>query len=406
MRKLLLATIVAAPATASAGGFLLPNENARDLALAQATVAAQDDGPAAIFLNPAALAGPKGFAISASGELLINRTDWSDPNLGSASLTPQINTPPAIAASYGDKLSNGMAWGAGVGVDVPCGGSIIWPAGWPGQEFAQSIKQQGFRVTAGAAFRPIPELAVGVTYLRYQFVEDLHQSINYLDHYGDAALGLSGGGNGFGAAVEYRVPSVPLSLGVNYHHSADVALTGDVHFTSVPPQFSAMIHDQSVSETLRVPNVLAIGGAYDVRPDLKLMATYTFERWSIYTDDTFVGSDGFTVKVARNYNNAHVIRFGGEMKHPEFRKELTLRAGLLRSISSQPTETLSPSLTDASSWAVSIGAGYEVTDAVRVDLGYQHAFFDAVTASGMDTLPGTYNTGVDLISLGVHWRMK
>ena len=43
--------------------------------------------------------------------------------------------------------------------------------------------------------------------------------------------------------------------------------------------------------------------------------------------------------------------------------------------------------------------------ALRVDLGWQHAFFDDVTASGTEALPGTYKTQVDLFSLGVNWRM-
>jgi len=53
---------------------------------------------------------------------------------------------------------------------------------------------------------------------------------------------------------------------------------------------------------------------------------------------------------------------------------------------------------------VSIGAGYEVTPVFRVDFGYQHAWFDNVTATGMDAFPGTYSTHVDLFSLGINWR--
>ena len=78
MRNLIFVLTILAPASALAGGYVIPNENARDLALAEASVADQT-GPEAIFLNTAALAGPEGLAISASGELLVNRTTWSDP---------------------------------------------------------------------------------------------------------------------------------------------------------------------------------------------------------------------------------------------------------------------------------------------------------------------------------------
>src|SRR6185369_5995745 len=127
---------------------------------------------------------------------------------------------------------------------------------------------------------------------------------------------------------------------------------------------------------------------------------------SDYKEDKFVGSDGFSVSVPRNYTNSKVIRIGGEWKGVPFLPQLTLRAGILRSISDQPTDTLSPSLTDASVWAPSIGAAFHVMSNLSVDIAYQHAFFDTVTANPMsEAFPGTYKTNVDTVSLGIYWRM-
>jgi long-subunit fatty acid transport protein len=65
-------------------------------------------------------------------------------------------------------------------------------------------------------------------------------------------------------------------------------------------------------------------------------------------------------------------------------------------------DTVSPSLTDGSSWAFSVGAGYNILPHLRVDVGYQHAFFDTVTASGTEAFPGSYDTHVDLLSIGIN----
>jgi long-chain fatty acid transport protein len=405
MRILIIAATILVPAAASAGGYAIPTENARDLGLSQAAVADQT-GAEAIFLNTAALAGQEGLNVSASGELLVNRTDWSDPSLGSASLISQANTPPTAAISYGMRLDNGMAWGAGVGFGVPAGGSLKWPNGWAGQEYLQSLTLQVFAIGAGVGFQPLPYLKLGASYLRFQAVEELHQSINYLDHYGDGGIAMSGGGNGFGVAAEVRVPNAPLSFGVTYSHSANLDLTGDAHFTAVPPAFQPLLHDQGVTQTLLIPNVLFIGAAYEVMPNLKVMGCFDFERWSNYKEDTFNGADGFSVSVPRNYNNAYVFRIAGEWANLPFLPALTGRAGILRSMSDQPTDTVSPSLTDGNSWAFSLGAGYNVTPSLRVDLGWQHAIFDDVTASGSEAFPGTYKTMVDLVSLGINWRRK
>jgi long-chain fatty acid transport protein len=403
MRTLIIATTILVPTTALAGGYALPDETAREIGLSQATVAAQT-GAEALFRNTAALAGLEGLDVSASGELLVNQTEWSDPTLGSTSIIPQDNLPPTASIGYGRKLDDDMAWGAGVGFGVPAGGSLIWPNGWAGQERIQSVRQQVFLFGGGAAFQPVPWLRLGASLLRYQGTEELHQSINYLDHMGDAGLGLAGGATTFGLAAEARIPNLPLALGVSYRHSGELALSGHAHFSDVPPSFQTMLHDQAVTETLTVPNTLDAGAAYEVVPDVTVMATYSFERWSVYKNDTFVGADGFTVTVPRDYKNAHVIRLGGEWRSPSFLPALTLRGGALRSISPQPTDTISPSLTDGDSWAVSVGAGYEVTRGLRVDAGYQHAFFDRVTATGPEAFPGTYKTGVDILSVGLNWR--
>ena len=403
MRSLIIATTVLAPSAAFAGGYILPNESPRELALSQAAVADTNSADA-LFINTAGLAGQDGLDVAVGGELLLNHTDWSDPTLGKASINTKNNTPPTAAVSYGNHLENGMGWGAAIGVNVPAGGSLYWPKGWQGQEYIQSVNQQVFAIGAGAAIQPLPFLKLGASYLRFQATEELHQSINFLDHYGDAGLGMSGGSNGFSVDAEVAVPQAPLKFGFRYSHAQQFDLSGHAHFTDVPTAFQTLLHDQTVTENLIIPDVFWAGASYEVMPKLTVMAAFDFERWSPYKADNFVGSGGFTVTVPRNYNNAYVFRVAGEWENTPFLPGLTLRAGLLRSQSKQPTTTISPSLTDGDSTAFSLGAGYNVLETLRIDLGYQHAFFDSVTASGPDAFPGTYKTNVDLISLGVNWR--
>ena len=403
MRTILFTTTILAPAAALAGGYVIPTESPRDLALSQSAVAAQT-GAEAILLNVSALAGQDGLDASLAGEYLSNRTDWSDPSAGSASLVPQSSLPPTAAVGYGARLDNGMGWGAGIGFGVVGGGTIKWPNGWAGQEQIQSVTQRVYQMAAGVAFQPLPYLKVGANYIRYQETLELHQELNYLDHYGDAGLALSGGGNSFGVAAEFSVPTLPLTIGATYRHSADLSLSGDAHFVAVPAGFQTLLHDQGVTEHVTFPNFADIGAAYEVIPNLKVMASVSFERWSVYDKDTFVGNDGFMATVARNYKDAYVYRVGGEWQHVPFLPPLTLRAGGLRSESNQPHNTVSPSLTDGNSTAVSVGAGYDVIPGMRIDLGYQHAFFDKVTANDENTFPGTYKTQVDLVSLGINWR--
>jgi long-chain fatty acid transport protein len=413
MRTSILMATILVPATASAGGYLVPNLTPRDLALGGSAVA-EESGAGAWFSNTAALAGPDGLDIDIAGGFTHNGTSWEDASFGEngkASVSENA-LPPTAAVSIGGRLPQGQAWGIGAGFLVPAGGTLDWkkPDGtpdWAGQESIRSVKQQIFGFGGGAAFQLLPSLKLGVHYIRYEGTEEVHQSLNYIDHFGDAGIGIAGGANSFGVAGEFHVPNLPLSVGVAYERQATMTMSGHIHFTSVPPGFQAQLHDQAVKEDILVPDVLRAGVAYEVIPNLKVMASYQFENWSDYAADVFIGADGFMATVARNYKNAHVIGVAGEWS--KLVPQLTARAGIVRSISDQPANTLSPSLTDASKWGLSAGVGYDLMPALRVDLGAQVMLYDKVTASGMtDTgvqpFPGSYSTTVFFASLGVNWR--
>lgn len=402
--RILIAALLLAPAAAFAGAYAIPNENARDLALSQSNVASQN-GPEAAHFNPAALAGQKGLALSASLEMLYNMTDWSDPTLGSASLKTHLNWPPQLAAAYGNELPNGMPYGVGLSLMLPGGGSLMWPANWPGAGRIQTVDQKVWlsQLSAGIQLHPLFKFGASVLYYRVQ--EKLEQQLNFIGSTGSAALGLAGGAFTYEVAAQFQAPNdIPLTVAVDYKHQAPLRLEGNAHFTDVPSNFTSSLQDQNATEHITAPNVLYVGAAYDVVPNVKVTGSWNLERWKSYTSDTYVGDKGLVITVPRNYNNAWVYRFGGEWTKPSFLPALTLRGGFLRSISDQPTTTISPTLTDANSWAVSVGAGYEFIPGLRADVGYQHAWFDTVTATGIEAFPGSYKTKVDLVSLGVTWR--
>ncbi len=403
--RILFALVLLAPVAAQAGAYAIPNENARSLALSQADVAAQT-GPEAAYQNAAALAGQKGFALSASLEMLYNTTSWSAPGLGSATLKPHANWPPAAAVAYGDTLPNGMNWGAGVAFLLPGGGSLPWPTDWAGSGRIQDVTQRVYLIQTSAAIQPIEYFKFGASLLYYRLTETLSQKINFIDTTANAELGLAGSVFTFGLSGEFHVPTIPLTFGVDYRHQGPLTLTGAAHLDGVPPTFQQALQDQGVHESVTVPNQLFIGAAYDVMPDLKVMATFTLERWIGYTSDTYIGDKGLVISVPRDYRNAQVYRFAGEWSHVPFWSPLTLRLGLQRSMSNVRTETLSPTLTDGDSWAISTGVGIDLpVKGLRLDVGAQFAFFDSISAAqNGEAFPGTYDTKAVLVSAGVTWR--
>jgi len=405
MRTLIAAALLL-PAAALAGGYAISNENARDLALSQAAVASQT-GPEAVVMNTAALAGQEGLSLSGSVEMLANATSWSDPALGSSKTRSHPNFPPALNAAWGAKLPNGMAYGLGVGFLVPAGGSLFWPDDWPGATRIKNVDQRVYLVRAGAALEPLPGVKVGAALIYYRVTEKLVQTVSLNDTLGEASLGLAGGAPSFSLSAELTAPWFPVKLGLDYRHKGNVKLTGKAHFVGVPSSFQTQgLIDQGVTSFTTVPNEFFVGAAWQATSSLELMASWNLERWSVYTDDTFIGDKGLTVFVPRNYKNGYVFRAAAEYRKEPALPRLTLRAGILRSISNPPTDTLSPTLSDADSWAVSAGVGYDILPSLRADLGYQYAWFDKITATGASAFPGSYTTTAHLVSVGVNWRMR
>jgi long-chain fatty acid transport protein len=402
-----LASLLTAATAAHAGGYAIPTENARELALCQATVAAQT-GPEAVFQNVAALAGHDGFAVSASLEMLANQTTWTspDPAVGQVSTLSHPNFPPEIAVSYGGKTALGLPWGVGAAFLVPGGGSLFWPDEWAGSQQVQTVDQRVYLFQVGGALQPIDMLKLGATFVDYRVTEELTQKINFLPSMGQARLGLAGNAYSFGLGAELTVPGIPLVFGLDYRHKGDLKLSGNLHVDNVPAALAAALQDQVVRSNVTVPNELFLGAAYSVLPDLRVMGSWSLERWVVYTADVFQGDHGFFATVPRHDKNAYVFRVGAEWERVpglNMGESLTLRLGAQRSVSPQPSGELSPSLSDADSWGLSVGAGYQILAGLRADVAYQIALFDDVTATG-SAFPGSYSTIAHLVSAGLTYR--
>src|SRR5712672_1894419 len=104
MRNLFATAAFLLPAAAFAGGYAVPNTNARDLAMAGSVVAGQKDATAA-YVNPAALSGLEGFSLVANVNLIYF---LSTSNATESSFSKESNLkpawPPSLFASYGGKV--------------------------------------------------------------------------------------------------------------------------------------------------------------------------------------------------------------------------------------------------------------------------------------------------------------
>jgi long-chain fatty acid transport protein len=407
MRKLILAIAAALPSAALAGGYIVPNTNARDLAMAQSAMAAQDTAAAA-SANPSALAKLEGLNVSVGASLIDFRSTWTDTGRvadgQSVSMIPKGSFPPAVYVAYGYKLPNKMRFGVGAGLNVPGGGYNFWPGNWPGRYEIVTVDRKVFGMYLTAGVQINPQVRVGGGLIYYRSSEYLVQNFNFLGYDGQAQLGTAGGAVSFDLSGEVQpLKEIPPTIAVDYKHQGVQSLTGHAHFEGAPDALRAYgLLDQAVTHVLTYPNRLEMGAAYQVIAPLLVTFQWTWERMHVYKNDVFTGSLGTTVAVDRDYKNGQTFRLGAEF---QALPKLKVRAGGLRDLSPSRPTTLSPTLPDSNVWAVAVGVGYEAVPGLEINAGYFHAFYDVVQAEGQEVFPGSYDTRANIYSLALVWKM-
>jgi long-chain fatty acid transport protein len=403
MRKITFLAMLL-PAVALANGYDIPNTSPRDLAMSASVTADQRDAAAA-YGNPAALSKLEGLSTNASLSYLDIRTKWTGPDTGplageSAQTKYKPVTPVSVFVAYGFKLADHNA-GVGFGVNNPGGGNVNYDNEWAGRGQIITVDRRvyGFYLTGG--YEVLPKLRVGGGLVYYYATEYLKQGVQPNDNtYGE--LSTKGGAPSFDLSAEYTLPWIPLTLGADYKYKATMKLSGNGKFV-VPAGFLEQEPppiDQGVEHHLTYPSVLNVGAAYRLIQPLLLTGVVTWTDYSVYGSDVFTGDKGADIKVERNYSDGWTFRFGAEYDiNPSFQ----IRAGFERDISGLDTDFYSPTLPDASSWAVALGGAWNIQKDLAVQAAVFRAFFDKVTATG-DAFPGSYETDVWLASAGVVWR--
>jgi long-chain fatty acid transport protein len=324
---------------------------------------------------------------------------WNAP-VGPAQSSTQLKlTPPGGAyVAYATRI-RGTRAGFGAGFTTPFGGNVFWDQDWAGRFKVTTVDRRVYGLYADAAFEAGPHLRLGGGLVYYRSTEYLKQGLDFLGSEGHVEVSTSAWSPSFHVGVEIQ-PVESVRLAFDYKHQSVVDLEGDAAFHGVPTELRPSLPDQSVEHRLTIPNVFDIAAAWQARKDLLVTFTYSYDRYSVYREDRFVGSAGTTVVVPRNYRDGYTVRAGVEYA---LTPALELRAGAERDRSGMRSELFDPSLSDASSWAGAIGAGWRLRPNLTLDAALFVAIFDQVDASNAD-FPGKYDLRAEIFSVGFTWR--
>jgi long-chain fatty acid transport protein len=394
---LLLAPVMATPARAS--GFLLPAPSAEALGRAGA-VAADTDEPAAVWLNPAALAFSATRAGAALGLAVVDLHSRFSPEAGG----PAVHSRPdraGLPALFG-QLRLAPRWTAGLGVHVPYGFATRWPETWAGEQQAIETRFHAAAATAVLAWRASDRLAIagGVGLLRGQLRARAALS---MEAGGQADIRVHGPGIGIHAALSFRLVPERLHLGAVYHSRARLRMAGDADFSPANPTFSEIFADQPARLRLTVPDVLTVAVLFRPRPGLSLTAELSRASFGVldqfHLDFDRPGTADLIV--ARGRRNPLGARLGAQRWLGRW--PLALRGGLAFDDTATADAYQSPFAPDGRRLGLALGAGY-LLGRYKLDVAYLYTHFLLADARSAQTGPmapprGSYRSRLHTLAL-------
>ena len=431
-----IAGALALASNANAAGFQLKENSVRSMGSAFAGTAAKTGDASVVVNNPAVMTQFEGSTLQAD----VTAIDLSYEFKGSA--TDAFGRPmtggnggdaggvtPVPAMSYVRKLDNGVALGAMV--SAPFGLKTEYEDGWVGRYLAHTSDVRIVDLTLSGAVDLGDRFSVGIGAIVSRADVTLSKSVDFgallysnpltrplpfaQPQAADGFVEVGGDDNGFGWLVgaHFR-PTDKVAIGVSYRSEIDYELTGDAKWTvpgnvqavfGASPLTAQLFKDGGVTADLTTPSVLSVGATWQASDRLALMATYAETNWSSLREVRiqFDGPDADAVEPFE-WKDTAFASVGAEFK---LNDAWTLRGGVAHDETPTSLEHRTPRLPDDDRTWYSLGATWQVSDALDLNFAYTHIKPDdpRVDITGGGThIAGPFDGGANMYGVSAQYR--
>ena len=400
-----------------ASGFQINENGARAMAMAGAFTGLADD-PSAIYFNPAGITQLEGTQFYLGSTMIIPISSFSGPTPFSTAKTDMVSQTffPInfyVTHKFTDRLS------VGLGVNNQFGLGTKWDPNWAGSHLAIETSVKTFFFTPVVAYKILDNLSVSVgATIATGNVKLSAKQTGAIPGYPDFLLTLNSNtatAVGFTAAVLYK-PIDKLQLGVCYRSKSKFDIDGTA--TSDPATFyhpllkaNLPYPNGAITAPLTTPPDFTVGVAFLPNDKLTITADYQWIGWSSYdylnvSFNTYVTPGTATLlseSIPRLYQDTYILRLGAEYKASDV---LALRAGVLYDHNPILDAYVDPTLPDNDRIGINIGAGYNFTKKLRVDIAYMLLLFpDRTISTSAFGFNGTYSNMAHLIALDLSYNL-
>ena len=384
-----------------AGGYMIPHQTARGLALSNALTASVDD-PSAVYYNPAALSEIAGDNFLGSGTYvnLINSVENSGQT---ATNQHDDHLLASLFANYHIPRSDLTL---GIGTYSPFGLGTDYSAEFT-RFAAQRTELKTIYVTPALAWKPAEYISVGAG-LSFVHASTLFSRALCLDPFTNCSrpgglegrLRLTDTTNAFAYNLGVLLkPADRIKFGFSYRSRADLRFDGaDVKFQGgfSPPSTKANVRP------LPLPPVIDAGFFWEITPAWGAEFVYEYTHWSEFKKlaATFsppatylpLGANLSSFSLPLDWRNTSTLRLGS---YYAINRSLELRGGMAVEETPIPNRSLNPAIPDAAKLTLNAGVGYRLNK-LSLDVGYMAVFYKTRRVTN-DQLEGSTATGIPFV---------
>jgi long-chain fatty acid transport protein len=384
-----------------ASGFQLKENSVKSMGNAFAGAGVRTDDASVVTNNPATMTQFEGTTVQADVTVIDLNYEAADLEGYDVTFQPLTggdggqagDVTPVPALSMVHKFDNGLALGAMV--SAPFGLKTEYDNDWIGRYYAAKSEVEIVDLTLSGAIDLVPDhLSVGVGLIYSNADVTLSKAVDFgtvlfgagvplpfaRPQAADGFAEVQGDDTGLGwlVGVNFR-PTDKLDIGLSHRSEIDYDLQGSADWT-VPataravfdsnPMTRVLFNDGNVTAKLTTPSVTSLDVSYQVTDRLMMAASYVETDWSSLREVRidFENPDPDSVEDF-NWGDTRFMSLGADF---QLNESWTLRAGYAYDETPTTFATRTPRLPDEDRQWYSIGATWQVSDALEVNFAYTY----------------------------------
>jgi long-chain fatty acid transport protein len=419
----LLVATIALPAPAVAGGILLYENGAPDVALASAGIGARAQDASTVLTNPAGMTRLPGTQLLLAPQALYGSVAFAvgagtSPGLGAGGGGNAVGWLPGGGAYLTVALPHGLT--AGLAAVGTFGLALTYDDGWAGRYYAKSATLVGVSFLPSLAWRASDHLSIGASLNAMYGVSKQKVGVNQVTA-ADAELSLDSTTWGFGANLGVLwEPGTATRLGLTWNSPVKLDFSAQPKFTGLTPALQALLEARGLTSSrvnlgIEVPQGVMLSAYQELGPQWALLASAGWQQWSRFgqveagISDT---SDPTSLTTDLSFKDTWHGALGAQFAPaPGWR----IDGGIAYDSSMQDTSSVSPMLPAGEAWRFGAGLHHQATASFAWGLSAEYAYGGTLGVNKQSTVPvalggrgdlaGRYvDTGIFFAALQLEWR--